>query len=69
MADRTTDPKCYIARCKCGGIAAVDDPDHPKDTARSVAEVIQDGFAVERVELDVARTGKWCTKSKEHMRG
>ena len=66
-ANRTEDPKCYIGRCVCGGIvfACVDDPKHTDDTAKAVAECLRDGFPIERVELDVARNGTWCTTSKE----
>lgn len=57
-------------RCKCGGIvyAGVNGPQYRKDNAREVAALIRKGFAIETASLEVARQGKWCTDSKEHMR-
>ena len=42
----------YVARLKCGCIVALvaDVPGFEKETAKSVAELIRDGCAVERVE-------------------
>jgi len=62
--------KAYIARCQCGGIifACADDPKYAEDTARSVAEVIKDGFSVERVPLDTARNSKWCDNVRAHRK-
>jgi hypothetical protein len=44
--------RAYIARATCGCVYGVctDDPRHPKDTARSVAEFIQQGLKVENVD-------------------
>lgn len=63
--------KCYVAHCKCGGIvfAAVDKPEYRKDNGDAIADLISNGFTVQHVPVATAREGKWCTKSKEHMRG
>lgn len=70
MANQSTD-QCYIGKCVCGGIvfAGVDRPEHRKDNASDIADLMRRGFTVERVAVEAARTGKWCLKSKEHMRG
>jgi hypothetical protein len=58
----------YIARCKCGcgGLvfACVDDPKcqdkrRLKDTADSVAEMIREGYAIERMSVGEVRTAKF----------
>jgi hypothetical protein len=56
----------YISRCVCGGItfACVDRPEYAKDTAKDIAQLIRDGRAVERVTLEVTRSG-WCSNSKK----
>jgi hypothetical protein len=63
---------CYIARCKCGCgaliFACVDEPnasaERKKDTAVSVAEVIEGGYAVERSTVNYARNASWKCSSK-----
>jgi hypothetical protein len=38
-------------------------PDHAKDTAKFVADLIRHGHAVELVAVEVVRTGPWsCAK-------
>ena len=51
----------YIARrpCGCIVIAIVDEPRHAKDTAKDVAKAIRQGYAVERVTIEVVRAGPW----------
>ena len=69
MSDETV--TCILGRCRCGGIifASVETPEHRKDNAKEVAKLIRAGFAVATAQpLDDARKGKWCLKSKEHMR-
>lgn len=77
MSERTLppteeqDPTCTIGRCKCGGIvfAGVEGAEHRKANAREVAKLVRAGFNVETGRpLDTARSGSWCTQSKEHMR-
>lgn len=65
------DVKAFIGRCKCGGIvfASVDKPEYRKENGEQVADLIENGFTIEHVPVETARKGKWCTKSKEHMRG
>jgi len=45
----------YIAKCKCGcgsiTFATIDLPAWAKETAKSIAKMIRDGYAVERVPL------------------
>lgn len=57
----------YIARRECGCImaAVVDNPARRNETAEFVAELIQDGLAVERVTVEVVRAGFQCP---EHAR-
>lgn len=48
----------YIGKCKgCKNIvgAVVDLPDHKKDTAKAVAEFINDGLEIEQVSVDYVR--------------
>jgi hypothetical protein len=47
----------YIGRGECGCLfaAVVDDPAHRRDTARSVAQMIRDGLAVERSTVQYVR--------------
>lgn len=42
----------YVATARCGCLVAavVDDGQHPKDVAESVAEYIRNGWTVERTE-------------------
>jgi hypothetical protein len=65
------DLKAFVGRCKCGGVvfAAVDKPEYRKDNAEAVADLIANGFTIEHIPIALARESKWCTKSKEHMRG
>lgn len=53
----------YIALCKCGSIvmACVDVPEHKKDTAKTVASCIKDGFEIKRVTVEaVKKSLDWC---------
>lgn len=45
---------CYIGRKRCGCVTTivVDEPEYPKDTAKSVADFIRDGYAVERMTIE-----------------
>lgn len=47
----------YIGRKACGCItlAVVDNPNHTKDTARSIAAAIRRGLTVERVTVEYVR--------------
>ena len=61
--------RCFIGLCKCGGIvfASVDEPQYAKDNAKEVGALIRRGFSVTTESVDVARKGRWCRSSKEHM--
>lgn len=52
-----SEPMAYVGKKPCGCIVAfvVDDPKYPKDTAKSVAEFIRSGYAVERVTVEESR--------------
>ncbi len=52
----------YMAKCKCGGMVAavMDIPNHKADTAKEVAECIEAGYTVERVDSEEVRTAEWC---------
>ena len=57
-----SDPKdqmCYVgfAACGCAVAATVDIPNHAKENARFVADLIRDGLTVER------RTVEWCREN------
>jgi hypothetical protein len=56
--DRESVP-CYVARCKCGCghliYASVDDGTTPKETARSVAQMIRKGYHIERMTVGEVR--------------
>ena len=49
----------YIGRCRCGcgaiPFACVDKPEWAKDTAKSIAQAIRDGYTIERVPLSEVR--------------
>jgi len=49
----------YIGRCRCGcgaiTFACMDRPEWSKDTAKSVAQAIRDGYTIEHVALDSFR--------------
>jgi hypothetical protein len=53
------DEMAYIGRCPCGcgaiPFATVDNPEWAKDTAKSIAQAIRDGYAIERVFLSEVR--------------
>lgn len=69
--DEVVKKPCFIGRCKCGGIvfASVDEPERRKDNAKEVASLVRGGFSIATETVGAARTGTWCTHSKEHMRG
>ncbi len=53
MSDELT--YCYVGRmpvCGCIGVVTVDMPEHAKDTAKCVAEMVRDGLNVERMLVD-----------------
>lgn len=65
------DRMCYIARVEGqpGCFAACADmKEHPKDTARFVAEHVRKGHIVERVTSEKARDmlGQWLKWDQEH---
>lgn len=67
-----SEPTCVLGLCSCGGIifASEETPENRENNAREVAKLIRRGFSIVTGQpLDAARKGKWCTKSKEHMRG
>lgn len=70
MTDDSANKPCFIGRCKCGGImfASVDEPQRRKENAKEVAKLVRGGFSISTETVGVARTGAWCTNSKEHMR-
>ena len=48
-----TEHAIYIGKwpdCGCVTAACVDDPEHKKDTAKFIADLIKDGRVVERIE-------------------
>lgn len=58
----------YIGRkaCGCCVAAAVDKPEHRKDTAKHVAQWVRSGLTIERVPVDDARK---ALKKCEHYDG
>ena len=62
MNGEKTIDMAYAARCKCGGLvfAAVDSPEHAKDTAKEVSHMIRTGFSIDRIPCDDVRKGPWC---------
>ena len=45
---------CYVGRqpgCGCIGLVVVDDPQHAKDTAKSVSDAVIDGLTIERMNI------------------
>lgn len=62
------DIPCYVAKCKCGcGLifASVDEPgqsqERRKDTAKEIAELIKDGYTIERMAVAEVRNAQWKT--------
>lgn len=53
---------CYVAKCTCGGLvmAAVDNPNRKKDTAKEVAMAIKKGFAVSQMTVVQVRVSTFC---------
>lgn len=49
-----TSTHCYVGTlaCGCGVAIVVDDPEYRRDTAKSVAEMIEHGYVVGRWERD-----------------
>ena len=46
---------CYIARqpgCRCIGVVVVDEPKHPKDTAKTVSDAVKAGLNIERMQIE-----------------
>jgi|WetSurMetagenome_2_1015567.scaffolds.fasta_scaffold870984_1 hypothetical protein len=68
------DMDAYVSYCKfgCGGLvfACVDRPEHAKDTAEEVADLIRDGYHVTRLSCEAVRQEQWCKcrkgKKKAH---
>jgi hypothetical protein len=63
---------CYIARCKCGCghlvFASVDEPtqsdERRRGTAKEIADLIREGFTVERLSVGEVRKAKWMCANK-----
>jgi hypothetical protein len=49
--------RCYVGRKDCGCVVAacVDNPEHRRDTARFVADIIKDGLTVETMTVKEVR--------------
>lgn len=60
------DEMAYIAKCRCGcgsiTFATMDRPEWAKDTAKTIAKMIRDGYAIERVPL---RSFRMATCSRQ----
>lgn len=53
----------YVGRRPtCGHVvfATVIDPQHALATAKSVADAIRDGLAIERMSVEAVRVADWC---------
>jgi hypothetical protein len=53
-----------VKACGCRVAVVVDDPEYPKDTARSVAEFIRDGYTVERAAYNGETIGQMLKRCK-----
>lgn len=70
------DIPCYIARCRCvsGSLmfASVDEPGHSQerrdDTAKEIADLLRQGFTIERMTVGEVRKAKWrCTSNTSNL--
>lgn len=63
-----TESMAYVGIAGCGCIkgAAVDVPEHARETAKFVADFIKRGYKIERWECSKVRETKW--KCEEHGR-
>lgn len=46
---------CYVGKqpgCGCMGLVVVDDPNHAKDTAKSVSDAVKKGLVIERMTVE-----------------
>lgn len=60
----------YVGRwttCACVAAVVIDEPEHPRDTAKSVADFIRRGFRVERIPSATVREMDW--RCAEHPKG
>ena len=55
--------EAYVGRASCGHVvfATVIDPEHARETAKSVGEAIRDGLAIERMSVEAVRSAEWCS--------
>jgi hypothetical protein len=53
-----------VKACGCRVAVVVDDPEYPKDTAKSVAEFIRDGYTVERAPYNGETIGQMLKRCK-----
>lgn len=62
---------CYVGikACGCAVAAAVDNPEHFKDTAKTVAAWIRDGLTVERKPVEWVRENLRSCKHKPEAAG
>jgi len=62
---------CYVARCLCGCkrlvFASVDDGVHPKETAKTVAQMIRKGYVIERMTVSEVRAAQWMCEQKRQF--
>lgn len=59
-----------VEPCGCVSAAVVDMPDHAKDVAKAVAEMIQHGSSVQRVTIEQCRAlGFGCKHNPKWGRG
>lgn len=66
------DIPCYIARCRCGCgaliFASVDEPEQSQkrraDTAKEIADLVRNGFTIERMPVGEVRSANWKCTSK-----
>ena len=67
-----SDTMAYIGRKKCGCYVAatVDDPNDPKETAKSVADFVKSGLTIERVTAQFVRDNlHFCKHKKAEKQG
>jgi hypothetical protein len=68
MVDESANTPCYVARCLCGCgrvvFASVDDGTTPKETAKSIAKMIRNGYSIERMKVGDVRAADWICEKK-----
>jgi len=60
----------YVAlcpKCHCVIAAIVDAPEDRKDVARTTADWVNRGFALNRMSCEEARTAKWCACTRPKL--